>query len=106
MICSEKDDLKSELSFISDTFHKINGNPLRVIKKSQERIKEKMTTSTDTTDEDTLIEENEEKKQPFIIVPYAGKQGEKIMSKIAKKMPEEVRPRIVYNGTKLSTAFQ
>ena len=105
MICSEKDDLKSELSFISDTFHKINGYPLRVIKKSQEKIKEKMTTSTDTTDEDTLTEENEEKKQPFIIVPYAGKQGEKIMSKIAKKMPEEVRPRIVYNGTKLSTFF-
>ena len=38
-------------------------------------------------------------------MPYAGKQGEKIMSKIAKKMPEKVRPKIVYNGTKLSTFF-
>ena len=40
-----------------------------------------------------------------MIVPYAGKQGEKILTKIVKKMPETVRPKIVYNGTKLSTFF-
>ena len=38
-------------------------------------------------------------------MPYAGKQGEKIMRKIARKMPEEVRPRIIYKGTRLSTFF-
>ena len=38
-------------------------------------------------------------------MPYAGKQGEKVMSKVVKKMPENVRPKIVYTGTKLSTFF-
>ena len=117
MICSEEEDLKSELSFITDTFHTINGYPLRVIRRSQEKMKEKFTLRNDlaeqepeqemeneqrTNDEET---ENEEKMQPYMIVPYAGKQGEKIMSKITKKIPESVRPRIVYNGTKLSTFF-
>ena len=49
--------------------------------------------------------ETTEKMQPYMIMPYAGKQGEKIMSKITKKMPDEARPRIVYKGTKLSTFF-
>ena len=46
-----------------------------------------------------------DKVQPYLIMPYAGKQGEKIMSKIVRKMPEKVRPKIVYKGTKLSTFF-
>ena len=38
-------------------------------------------------------------------MPYAGKQGEKIMRKIARKMPEEVQLRIIYKGARLSTFF-
>ena len=50
-------------------------------------------------------EENEEKKRPYMIIPYAGERGEKVMKKVMKKIPEEVRPRIVYTGTKLSSFF-
>ena len=49
--------------------------------------------------------DTEEKKQPYMIMPYAGARGEKIMKKIVRKMPENVRPKIVYNGTKLSSFF-
>ena len=104
MICSEKDDLQAELSFLSTTFHTINGYPLRVIKRSMEKMKEKMTTPTNVEEENTSDNE-QENTQPYMIVPYAGKQGEKIMKKVVNKMPEEVRPKIVYNGTKLSTFF-
>ena len=34
------------------------------------------------------------KKYPHMIVPYAGKRGEKVIPKIDKKMPETVRPKI------------
>ena len=64
---------------------------------------------TETPEDPTKILESDDlcddKVQPYMIMPYAGKQGEKIMSKIVRKMPENVRPKIVYNGTKLSTFF-
>ena len=103
MICTEKDDLDSELAFISDTFSTINGYPLQVIKRSQEKMKQKLARTDEATNHAKEATEEEEKNQPYMVVPYAGKQGEKIMSKIVKKMPESVQPRIVYNGTKLST---
>ena len=34
-------------------------------------------------------------------MPYAGPKGEKILKKVIKKMPEKVRPKVVYNETKL-----
>ena len=64
------------------------------------------TLTTEHTPEDPNDNNSEDENvQPFMIIPYAGKQGEKILNKIARQMPENVRPRIVYNGTKLSTFF-
>ena len=115
LICSEAEDLKAELSFISNTFHTINGYPWRIIQRSQDKMKDKFSPSVTPTndapnEEAEVVDhaegiETTEKMQPYMIMPYAGKQGEKIMSKITKKMPDEVRPRIVYKGTKLSTFF-
>ena len=109
VICSEEEDRKLELSFLSNTFHTINGYPWRVIQRSQEKMKEKFSptsiSTNDTPEVETESTASEEKTQPYMVMPYAGKQGEKIMSKIMKKMPDKVRPRIVYNGTKLSTFF-
>ena len=104
MICSDEEDLKEELTFIANTFQTINGYPSHIIKRSLDKMKTKMTTIDPPEDPDDNNSE-EEKAQPFMIIPYAGKQGEKIMNKIARKMPESVRPQIVYNGTKLSTFF-
>ena len=38
-------------------------------------------------------------------MPYAGTKRETILKKAIKKIPEKVRPKIVYKGTKLSTFF-
>ena len=37
VICTEDDDLKTELSFITHIFHTINGYPQRIIERSQEK---------------------------------------------------------------------
>ena len=108
MICSEEDDLETELSFITNTFQTINGYPTRIIQRSLDKMREKLTTTNDTPEEPaTSVDSDDENGnvQPFMVIPYAGKQGEKVMKKIARKMPESVRPKIVYNGTKLSTFF-
>ena len=104
MICSNEEDLNEELAFITNTFQTINGYPSYIIRRSLDKIKAKLTTERNPEDPNNDNSEDE-KVQPFMIIPYAGKQGEKILNKIARKMPENVRPRIVYNGTKLSTFF-
>ena len=40
-----------------------------------------------------------------MILPYSGPRGEKILNKVIKGIPEKVRPKIVYNGTKLARYF-
>ena len=58
MICSEEEDLKLELAFISNTFHTINGYPLRIIQRSQEKIKGRLR-SPPTQEEPTDSTENQ-----------------------------------------------
>ena len=36
-------------------------------------------------------------------MPYAGARGEKIMKKMTRKLPENVWPKVMYKGTKLSS---
>ena len=38
-------------------------------------------------------------------MPYAETRGEKITKKITRKLPENVRPKVMYKGTKLSSVF-
>ena len=57
-------------------------------------MKQKLVRTDETTNHADEPTEEEEKNQPYMVVPYAGKQGEKIMSKIVKKMPESVRPSV------------
>ena len=40
-----------------------------------------------------------------MVLPYAGDNGEKVTRRLKKKLPEKLRPRIVYNGTKMSSFF-
>ena len=56
-------------------------------------------------DQDASTEE-EEKKAPYVILPYMGEKGNKIVVRVLRKrIPEKIRPKIVYEGTKLSTFF-
>ena len=52
----------------------------------------------------TPIHENE-RNQPLIVVPYAGKRGEKVLNKLKHRIPEKIRPKVVFKGTKLSAFF-
>ena len=63
------------------------------------------TTPIVTTDNDPKSPNIEEAKQQCIVMPYAGARGEKIMKKIRRKLPENVRPKVMYKGTKLSSFF-
>ena len=110
MICTDETDLKEELSFVSEVFKSINGYPKRIIDQSQSKMKTKFARqeSTEERENEEVNEEtdNKERAQPFLVVPYAGERGEKIMKKLRNQLPEKFKPRIVYTGTKLSSFFQ
>ena len=59
------------------------------------------TTSQETNDE----ESTEIEQKPYMLLPYAGDNDENVMRRLKKKLPEKLRPRIVYNGTKKSYFF-
>ena len=103
-VCSEEADLREETNFLEKVFRNINGYPKRVVEKCHEKVKIKMT-RPENNQESTQIENEEEKKKPYIILPYRGEKGEKILKAMQKKIPERIRPRLVYQGTKLSTFF-
>ena len=60
-----------------------------------------------------IIQQNDQTKEPTetvqIIVPYTGKQGHEIISKmkkdLSKALPSKVKTMVTYQGTKLSTKF-
>ena len=105
MICTDETDLKEELSFVSEVFKSINGYPERIIDQSQSKMKTKFARQESTEGNENENEEvneetdNEKQAQPFIVIPYAGERGEKIMKKLRNQLT-----RIVYNGTKLSSS--
>ena len=115
-ICSDKKSLDEEIAYLSDVFQRINGYPIRIIKNCLEKVDRKMKESescpengdpTTSSSETSSSEESEEERDNgrYILMPYAGKQGEKIMKNLQRKLPENVRPKIVYKGTKLSSHF-
>ena len=101
-------DLNEKLSFISRVFSSISGYPKRIIDQCQNKVKAKFSRTNSAVNEGTILQEapenqNEEPKQPYTMVPCEGKRGEKVMKRITNRLPEKLRPRIVYTGTKLST---
>ena len=109
IVCTNQADLETELSFVENVFKTINGYPQRIIQQSKDKVKAKLaqqnTVELPNDDIPSNEEEIDEKRKPFMIMPYAGERGEKVMKKVMRKIPEDVRPRIVYTGTKLSSFF-
>ena len=114
LVCSEEEDLKEEISFLTTVFRDINGYPQRVINNCLNKVRRKFlepepepepepeqapSTSEITTNEVP------EKKQPYIILPYMGEKGDKILKSLTRKIPDNVKPKVVYKGTKLATFF-
>ena len=63
------------------------------------------TTPIVTTDNDPKSPNIEEAKQQCIVISYAGARGEKFVKNITRKLPENVRPKVMSKGTKLSSFY-
>ena len=106
LICSDETDLNNEINFLTDVFKNLNGYPPAVIERCRKHVEEKMSNASQSpaTDSETENKE-EEKKIPYLVLPYMGEKGAKIAKMLKRKIPENIRPKVLYKGTKLSTFF-
>ena len=130
-ICSTEELRKKEVSFLKKVFTLINGYPSRVVNRIVHEVQSKMTTesrspvkspadpnvnspvnpyvSSPVTDSVTG-NNKEEVYNPFICLPYKGAKGEEIVKSfrnvLRRVLPNNVRPRIIYKGTKLGSCFR
>ena len=108
-ICSTKEYLSKEIDHLYRVFRTNNGYPKwfidQVYKKSCRRktSEDAVITTTDSTAAESDV------KTPLLILPYAGNAGEKIIKSLqnhlSRKLPENVKPKIIYTGTKLQSKF-
>ena len=103
-VCSNETLLKREIEHLRKVFVEINNYPKNMVNRI---IKQQLSNTFET------VRENDQTKEPTetvqLIVPYTGKQGNKILSKmkknLSKALPDKVKTMITYQGTKLSTKF-
>ena len=109
VVCSDESDRNMEISFLCDVFKNINGYPQKVIDKCHNKIKQQFSSPKPTqqppTTELKSDKDQETEKRPFMVLPYAGSRGEKVLKKLQRKMPKKIRPKVIYNGTKLGSYF-
>ena len=75
-----------------------------IISNCQDKLKRKFNEQAiEVPTQDNKLLADEELNRPHMIMPYTGTKGETILKKAIKKIPEKVRPKIIYKGTKLST---
>ena len=121
-ICSSKELLLKELTYIENVFIEVNDYPPILVRKTTAAVMEEYETAT----MNQLIElepelisnklsgnENNERKDEEILtlsLPYAGSKGENLIKKLKKdlkqKLPKNVKTRITYKADKLQTRFQ
>ena len=126
VVCSEETMIKKEIEFLQRVFIRINQYPKNVVIKTIENVKNSLNnTSNAPNDGDTnneienenvanqnvANEENvEEEIKPYMVLQYAGKQGESIVTDLkkcfVKYLPANVKPRISYTGKKLGSFFR
>ena len=119
-ICSTDELRKKEVSFLKKVFTKINGYPSRVVNKIVHEVQDKMTAESltpvnppvDVNTNSSVPNDSskEEVYNPFICLPYKGVKGEGIVKSfrniLKRALPNNVKPRIVYKGTKLGSCFR
>ena len=120
LVCTNSTDLNDEIRLLKQIFKDVNGYPQRVIDKCHREIKNKMTTTPPGAEEQNIsnsvsstqntrdtAEETppQEVSQPMLVLPFAGKQGEQVMKKLNRGMPENLKLKVVYTGRKLSSLF-
>ena len=124
-VCSTEELQRKEVNFLKKVFTQINGYPSRVVNKIVHEIQSKISAenkSSDVSPVEQIVIENsmtrsnnsqtskEEVYNPYICLPYKGGKGEGIVKNfrnvLKRALPSNVKPRIIYKGTKLGSCFR
>ena len=108
-ICSNNGLLDSELSHIKNVFCDLNGYPVKFVQNMINSIRKNHVNLPKTTvTEDTTEEKSNAPIQ--ICLPYLGRKGENIITKMKKKIKEkltdQISTRVIYTTTKLNSKFK
>ena len=104
LISSTKLLLRNEIDYIRKVFTGNNDYPLKVVNHiiDQELSQSLEVEAVETKNHDT-------KQNLQLLVPYSGKQGHQLLSKMKKQLkrtlPDDIKTIISYKSTKLSTKF-
>ena len=110
--CSTDYDLKEELRYLEKVFVERNNYPRWLEKQMMEKVLDEQTNRNVPTVTTNLPNEGNHCsiKTSLISLPYKGKQGENVIRSLRntldKILSQNVEPKIIYTGTKLSRKFQ
>ena len=108
------------MKFLKYVFTKLNGYPSKVVYKTfrevNKKIEEERTFNVNSYQNEPIREQgnnqsddNKTEVTPHICLPYFGEQGENLLNKFKGQLrsilPNEVKPRFIYQGTKLGSFF-
>ena len=113
LVCSTEQGLQKEIKFLKQVFTKVNGYPSRIVDKTLHEIKRNVDNETRLVQPIPQgIQQNPETTKPampYICLPYKGLEGEGVLKKFKKVLtdilPNEIKPRFIYKGTKLGSFF-
>ena len=110
-ICSTEEALEKELKHLKDVFTKINGYPSKLVHEILHEVRDnEKKRNAPQSEEEPTEEEDEITTKPYICLPFKGQEGEKIVRRfrndICKVLPKEIKPRIIYKGTKVGSYFR
>ena len=114
LVCSTDTALKKEIQYLKGVFTKTNGYPSKVVHNILEEVRRKWVETAQTAQ--SVAPPNEQigdakplESTPYICLPYKGLQGEKVVRELRKNLrsilPDKVKPRFIYKGTKLGSFF-
>ena len=111
-LCSTDYHLKEELRYLEKVFVERNNYPRWLVKQMMKKVLDEQTNRNVPNVTINLPNEDSHRsiKTPLISLPYKGKQGENVIRSLRntldKILPQDVEPKFIYTGTKLSTKFQ
>ena len=112
-ICSNKEELKKELTHLRNVFTTTNGYPHHLVTSVMKKVKEQQQQRNTPNEEiKEPIDDDDQSSKPTLLmlkVPYAGEKGETILKDLKNtletNLPENIKCRVVQTGTKLSQNF-
>ena len=131
LVCSTDQARNKEISFLKHAFTKINGYPSRIVNKTLHEVKRTVenearlaqpipvSVHSDSSNPTSPVQSIPQARQqnsnatnpvePYICLPYKGIEGENVLKKFKQVLrsilPNEVKPRFIYKGTKLGSFF-